>query len=272
MKESILQDFTPIHIQQALDDYKIVQGELFSTLPQGIMHNDPGICWFETAIPLSLFNGVVHTDVMPDALPETIARVKAHFEQRGLPFHWRVGPASQPAALRETLLAHGIAHEEDEPGMALDLLALNERLPTSSTLVIQPVSRREQVEQWARTWGAGVTPERVVQLVFEAYSALLENPQSPLHLYLGLLDGEPVATVALVFGGGVACIEHVVTLHRFRRQGIGATMTLMAAREARRQGYRIAVLSASPMGIEIYRRLGFREYCQLSTYEWSPDK
>lgn len=268
----ILQDFTPSRIQQAIDDYRLAYGSLFSTLPGAMLHNDPGICWFETGIPLGLFNGVLRTNLSPTALPDEIARIKNHFVQRNLPFQWHVGPTSQPANLGDFLPAHGIAHDEDadEPGMAVDLLALNENLPVSSSLVIQPVTNREQVEQWAQVWGCGVTPAWVVQLFFEAHAALPLAPDSPLstlRLYMGLLDGIPVSTVAILFGGGVACIKHVVTLHRLRRQGIGAAMTLMAAREARKQGYRIAVLSASPYGIGIYRRLGFREYCTLSTYE-----
>jgi ribosomal protein S18 acetylase RimI-like enzyme len=272
MNDFTLHDFTPSRIRQAIDDYKIAFGTLLSTLPQGAMHNDPGICWFETGLPLGLFNGVLRTDLPPAELPEEIERVKAHFERRHLPFMWHVGPTSQPANLGDFLQARGIVHDEDEdePGMAVDLLALNEDLPVSSALAIQQVASREQVEQWAQVWGCGVTPDWVVRLLFEAYAGLALSPESPLRMYLGLLDGVPVATSAIMFGGGVACIKHVVTLHRVRRQGIGAAMTLMAAREARKQGYRIAVLSASPFGIGIYRRLGFREYCNLSIYEWKP--
>ena len=85
----------------------------------------------------------------------------------------------------------------------------------------------------------------------------------------GTIAGEPVATVALFLGAGVAAIEHVVTIPQVRRQGIGAAITLMAAQEARAQGYRISVLTSSPMGFNIYSRLGFREYCTFRTYEWS---
>lgn len=272
MSDFILQDFTPSRIQQAIDDYKIAYGTLFSTLPGATLHHDPGIRWFETNIPLGLFNGVLYTNLPPIALADEIERIKAHFEQRHLPFLWHVGPTSQPANLGDFLQARDIVHDEDEdePGMAVDLLALNEDLPASSSITIQQVTSREQVEQWAQVWGCGVTPDWVVRLFFEAHAGLSLGPESPLRLYMGLLDNVPVATAAILFGGGVACIKHIVTLHRLRRQGIGAAMTLMVAREARKQGYRIAVLSASPYGIGIYRRLGFREYCSLSVYEWKP--
>jgi len=58
-----------------------------------------------------------------------------------------------------------------------------------------------------------------------------------------------------------------VTLLDLRRQGVGAAITLAAARD---QGYRVAALTASPMGISIYPLLGFRAFCAFSTYEWHP--
>lgn len=62
MNDIILQDFTPSHIRQAINDYKIAYGTLLSTLPQAVLHTDPGICWFETGIALGLFNGALHTE------------------------------------------------------------------------------------------------------------------------------------------------------------------------------------------------------------------
>lgn len=264
--ETILQDVSPASVSQALDANKMAFAALLSGLPGAALHEEPGLYWFETGAPLDLFNGVLQTRLEAAALPAAIDRVQAYFRQRGLPFHWRVGPSSHPADFGPLLEARGIAHVEDEPGMALDLFALNETLPVASTITIQPVTTDEQVGQWARVWGCGA-PEEVIRQMETVYAGLHPSPQSRFQLYLGILDGEPVATVELVLGAGVAAIEYVVTLPQMRQQGIGAAMTLMAAQAARSQGYRIAVLTASPMGINIYRRLGFKECCTVSTYE-----
>ena len=266
---NILQDLSPSTVPLAIDSNKIAYGTLLSTFPQGKLHDDPGLCWFETGVPLDLFNGVLQTHLERDALPAAIDSVLTHFQRRHLPFQWHLGPSSQPPNFGQLLHASGITHVEDEPGMAVDLHSLNEDIPLSSTLTIHQVRSDQQLYQWTRVWGCGA-PEEVIHLWMVIYSSLRLNPQSSLRFYLGTLDGESVSTVALFFGAGVASIEHVITLPHMRGRGIGAAMTLMAAQEARRQGYRICVLSASPMGINIYRRLGFREYCILSTYEWHP--
>lgn len=267
--DAILQDLSPDTVPQALDANLIAYSSLFGTLPQAQLHDEDGVLWFETGLPTDQFNGVLRTRLEVEDLPAAIERVLAHFRQRHLPFHWHLGPSSRPAAFGNLLEAHGLSHVEDEPGMAVDLLELNEELPLASTLTIQPVTTRAMVDQWTRVWGCGA-PEEVIQHWFSVYSNLPFGPDRSLRLYLGSLDGKPVATVALFLAAGVASINWVVTLHEFRRQGIGAAMTLMAAREARSAGYRVGVLTASPLGINIYRRIGFKEYCQVSTYEWGP--
>lgn len=153
--------------------------------------------------------------------------------------------------------------------MAVDLDALNEDIDVSSRITMRKVADEEQLMQWIRVWLFTV-PEEIIQQYFSIYAGFCLRTHSALHLYLGVLEDRPVATSALFCGAGVAGIEHVVTLPELRKQGIGAAMTLLAAREARAQGYRMGVLSASPMGIEIYRRLGFREYGTLSWYSWHP--
>jgi GNAT superfamily N-acetyltransferase len=63
----------------------------------------------------------------------------------------------------------------------------------------------------------------------------------------------------------------VATVPKARRQGIGTAMTLAACRKARALGYHIAALGAQGAALRVYQRIGFREYCRMSWYTWTPE-
>jgi GNAT superfamily N-acetyltransferase len=91
----------------------------------------------------------------------------------------------------------------------------------------------------------------------------------PWRHYVGLLHGEPVATSSLFLGTESAGIYCVATLPEARKQGIGAAVTLAALQAARDRGYHLAILQSSALGRNVYRRLGFREYCTYHLYHWA---
>ena len=152
--------------------------------------------------------------------------------------------------------------------MAADLLALHEDLPIPSHLTIERVDGTEALEKWAYASIIGFgLPETYVDAWFDLFTGLEFHPQ--LRNYIGMLDGEPVSTTELFLAAGVAGIYVVTTVPNARRRGIGAGLTLAALREARAMGYRIGILHSSSMGLGVYRRLGFQEYCRMSHYEWA---
>jgi len=110
-------------------------------------------------------------------------------------------------------------------------------------------------------------PADLHTLHFEAFRRRGLGDDLPWQCYLGRVDGAPVATVELFVDRGVAGIQYVVTLPHLRRRGIGGAMTGYALREAWTRGCEIAVLSASPDAIGIYRKLGFVEYCLIRRFE-----
>ncbi len=88
--------------------------------------------------------------------------------------------------------------------------------------------------------------------------------------FIGWLDSRPVATSLLFMGGGVAGIYSVGTIPEMRRRGIGKWMTHYTLLQGRSMGYKAGVLSASKMGLNVYRSLGFQEYCKIDEYLWRP--
>ena len=155
--------------------------------------------------------------------------------------------------------------------MAADLLALEADAPQPAGLEVSQVRDLSALEQWIQASFAGFGFSATgSHSAFEVFAGL--GFDLPLRSYLGTLHGEPVAVSQLFLGAGVAGIYIVATVPEARRQGIATALTLAPLREARALGYRIGILHASPMGLGVYRRLGFREYCKMSGYLYQEGK
>jgi ribosomal protein S18 acetylase RimI-like enzyme len=92
---------------------------------------------------------------------------------------------------------------------------------------------------------------------------------TPWKMYLGRLNGQPVASNMLFCGGGVASIYGVAVIPTARGKGIGAAISLKPLLEARQQGYRHGVLFSTDMGLRTYERIGFRDTgARINRYLW----
>ncbi len=264
----ILKDFSAPVLARAIEAN--VNGQfllLFAHLRQIEVHDEPDMLWVVSDIPHSYLNCVLRAQLAPDDIGSKIEATLAQFSLRGLPMRWRVGPTTQPADLGKHLTAHGLTYSGDTIGMAADLLGLREDLASPSGLTIQHVNDGSALQKWVHPVAVSFEhPASVGDMLFEVYARPGFGQHLAWRLYLGLLEGEPVAASRLFLAAGVAGISHVATVPEAQRQGIGTAMTLAALSEARGMGYRIGVLHAAPGGLGIYRRLGFKEYCTFEVY------
>jgi GNAT superfamily N-acetyltransferase len=236
------------------------------------VRDDGRMRWVIGNSPIDYHNCVVHADLTEEEaageIETSVGRMRAH----RVPGSWHVGPSMRPPDLGTRLVAHGFEYGGDDIGMALDLPTVPEEVPVPADFVIERVRDREDLAAWVETLGSGFGEGPIeAEWVGEMYLRLGLGDRGPWRHYLGLLDGEPVATATSFIGAGVVGIYFVFTVERARKLGIGAGITLAALREARDLGYTVAVLGSSEMGYSIYRRLGFEEYCRIGLYEWRPD-
>jgi GNAT superfamily N-acetyltransferase len=252
---------------------------LAASLPHATLHDEAGLAWIDSELPDAAFNYVYRAPATHTGFAHAAAYATDHFRHRRRPFHWNLGLRPEPPRAAETLTSSGLRLDETEPCMWLDLADPPDRsapppAPTPATapgLRIDPVTDNELLRRWMHTWGCGA-PSEVVENWYRAYSALPYGPDGTLRMFLGTLAGEPVATVYLHLVGDTAIVHYVVTPPPLRRRGIGTAMTGFATRQAREAGCRTAVLTASPLGAGIYRRLGFRETGPVDTYLWTPGR
>jgi GNAT superfamily N-acetyltransferase len=229
------------------------------------------------AFPVNpMFAGVWATRLAGDRVDAAIDDAIAWFSARDAPFaFWWSGPSTEPADLAQRLEARGFlsmqeqtatlasgihAADRGSPGMAADLSAVHEDALAAvpDGFAIDRVRDERALLEFKRvfveTYGI---PEFAGQAWVDATLGL-GIEEAPWRLYVGRLDGEPVATSMLFNGGGVASVYAVATVDRTRGLGIGGAITLAPLLEARAEGYRHAVLFSTQMGVGAYRRIGFR--------------
>jgi ribosomal protein S18 acetylase RimI-like enzyme len=271
--QEIVDDFLPSTVIKAIETN--VQ-DAWIYLGRGLgaeIHDEPEMVWFFSGIPFHLANGVVRANFFPDAGEEILNERLEQLTSHGVPMAWLIGPSTHPTDLGSYLERHGWSPDEEAPGMALDLQTLDAHLSLPPHVTIERVTDTEKLKTWLRILFVGSElPEEGLMLLLEMVSKRDFNENAPVHYYLGLLDDRPVATSMLYRGGGVAGIYNVTTLPDARRQGIGSVLTLASLVDARAWGYQIAILQSTQMGINIYRRLGFREYCTFYVYFWSGEQ
>ncbi len=222
-----------------------------------------------TDIPFPLFNSIMRAQLLPERIDAVIQPIIAQAESRNVPMLWWTGPTTQPADLGIHLERHGFVNEGQMPGMAVDLANLNENPPMLCGLTIQRVTDDETLKQWSQVCAAGFGMPDFVANAFYDFMCHVD-PNTNL-AYLGWRNDQPVATSLLLLAAGVAGIYNVATIPEARRQGIGAMMTVSPLREARDRKYKVGILQASEMGVDVYRSLGFQESCKIGQYVWSPE-
>jgi GNAT superfamily N-acetyltransferase len=174
---------------------------------------------------------------------------------------WHVGPQSD-RSLEALLLSAGLEFDEEEPGMVMRLDRPGETPAVPADLCIEAVREPETLLRWVDILSGGRLPESGVAL----RAALGLDASAACQHLIGYLGDEAVATAAVYHGERASEIQHVVTLDRHRRRGIGAAITAAALELARERGRSHAVLTASPAGEAIYRRLGFVTVCSVRRF------
>ena len=228
--------------------------------------DDGSLRWFHSGLPDMHTNAVLITHLDPAHADDVIDSTLARFREHGAPFAWWVMPSGSPADLADRLAAHGLVDDGSWPGYAVRADALADPPPVEA-LQVRRVRTAEDLDTYVGVFAPILSPSPAfTELFVRAAKGVGLEEDAPEEHFIGLLHGEPVATVSLVTAGGAAGIYNVTTIEAARGRGIGAAMTVAAVRHGAERGFELATLQASTMGRPIYERLGFEFVCDLLPY------
>jgi GNAT superfamily N-acetyltransferase len=218
-----------------------------------------GLYVVSVGVPISMFNQAFVMRPLDDP-KRLIAEATRFFDERELPFVVRVREGVDPDAERacEEL---GLPYSDTAPGMVLEDLSRDYRAVDGLDI---------------RTARDGESLQQHVDILIEAFhmpaelgrrlitERMLDAPD--VELYVGYVDGEPVATSALIASSRVAGVYNVATRASHRGHGIGEAITAHAVKRGASMGCLISSLQASQMGYPVYERMGFQMLCPYRTF------
>jgi ribosomal protein S18 acetylase RimI-like enzyme len=228
----------------------------------------PHLVIADSGLACDTFNFICRARLDPSSAPDAAAAAVAYFEERRRPFSWWVGPADQPDELGRVLEGIGLERAETELAMALPLGELPVRVPSIAGLEVRRVTQAVELETFAELSAANWTPPDadVISFYRLAAGALLGH-DSPQWLYVGYLEGVPVATAEATVAEGAVGLYNISTRPPYRSRGIGSMMTWRPLHDALARDCDLGVLQAAPEGVSIYRRLGFRSFGDITEFK-----
>lgn len=241
---------------------------LSRSIPEKHFENGKFMRWY-TPLPHPWFNGVLSANQPEENDEAFIEETIQHFRAKGVKiFTWWMEPHLTRSDWGPILSKYGFEFSDDTPGMALDLQELDSASQTINGFEIRRVNDQESLQEWVEVFIDGFNlPSNWKPGTFDVWMQI--GLGFPMGNYLGYLNGKPVSTSAIFYGGGVAGIYCVATLPEARGRGIGLALTHQPLREAYEMGYNIGVLQSSKMGFNIYKKLGFRHLCQIESFSRS---
>ena len=226
---------------------------------------------YSTGINFFLINAVIESQIPPEVINQKIKENISFFEKRRVPFLWVIGPSSRPKNLGELLIKNGFVLSK-EPGMACDLNSLEIKKEPLNKIEIVKVENFETLKVWNDVFftGFGLPKEDLSDFFNKSFSFKFLSDKPSASGFLAYHDGIPVGTSLVFYEAGVAGIYNVSTLEQARGNGIGTAITLAPLNEAKNLGYQIGTLQSSDMALNMYKQMGFKEYCQMEWYVWQP--
>lgn len=221
---------------------------------------EPDVTAIRSSIPSDAFNFVLSAEFTEDNVRKRIYQVVGHFSY---PIWWSVAPWDTPSSLEHALQEQGFKLKDTTTGMYRYLDALPE---IESPLMIERVLTEKQLKDYASIIEEIEQCPNLYSLLYSTLPPLLYQERAPYEMYVGYLDGRPIATCAAVFHANVLGIYYLSTLPAYRKKGAATALMIHLLRRAQLKGYCLATLQSSQQALSLYQTLGFTSCCQFKEF------
>jgi len=221
------------------------------------LHDGPDVFWSCSGVPVAAANAILGGRFADE--DDGVENVLSHFD--GFPVDWEVAPVDVTPGLCAALMRRGYAQIDLRPAM-LRSLADAPVLRDVQGCMISQVRGADDMADMALVMSEAFLMQDSGSGWLRYHRAMGEPLPPPYVQLVARVGGEPVAAAAMMPHAGVAGIYAVGVRTAWRARGLGAAITLAALDEGRRRGCHTAMLQATPAGLPVYQKLGFRVVCQ----------
>jgi GNAT superfamily N-acetyltransferase len=254
-------------IEQNFIEYRLH----FSRLSQGHCCRNEQVSWLNSGIPYLSWNGILETHFADTGSDFEIVKLVEQLKSQKFPAGWWITPRSTPPDLPARLVKLGFEHIGDYPAMAKILHPVASNFQVNEDLELREISLSCDLDITIKLIkNCFQLPPYCLETLLNLFYLDFVSEHPYFRHFVGFVNNVPVAVTSLFRAAGVAGLYFVGTIPEYRRRGIGADIIAHSLAAAADEGFRIAVLRASQMGAEVYRKLGFREYFQFRLFSPKP--
>lgn len=222
----------------------------------------------DSKLPSDTFNVAYGGDITEDLVHD----VKEHFNREKLPMAWWIKEKPLNSPFEEKLLRKaGFVHDELDVGMSLDMNQFTDQeYEKPVSLTIKECKLYQDFVDFGKVLASVFTPKDPhVEEFYKRSGEVPKEQMEKVRLFVGYVDDTPTATAGL-FLTDVAGIYDISTIPEMQKRGYGTAMFMESLLQAKKAGYDTCVLQASPDGLGIYKKYGFKEECIFNI--WSNEE
>lgn len=189
-----------------------------------------------------------------------------YYMKRKLPMAWWLGPSSIGKEAHDNLERACFTHDEIDIGMLCDTTEEIQDCIMPAGLTIRTCHTPKDFADFGDVLASIFTPaDSQVKTFYTKLADIDAKKRKEMILFVGYNEIVPVATACL-FLTDVAGIYDVSTRPDKRQMGYGSALFHRALVEAKQLGFKRGVLQASPDGLGIYKRFGFKKTCEFHVW------